>query len=65
MTLFFNSHMPSNSPAPQTTLDASIQNFSEFKTMSWWRERELRAIVEKDALFYEGTKKLQKIVNTA
>ena len=50
---------------PQTTLDACIQNFSECQLCLGWREGELKENVGKDALFYEVTQKLQKIMNTA
>ena len=50
---------------PQTTLDACIQNFSECQLCLGWREGELKENDGKDALFYEVTQKLQKIMNTA
>ena len=51
---------------PQTTLDACIKNF--FRVSTLYRvggEGELQENFEKDALFYEGKRKLQKIMNTA
>ena len=36
---------------PQTTLDACIQNFSEFQLCKGWGEGELQEKFEKDALF--------------
>ena len=50
--------MPIPPLTPQTTLDASIQNFSEFQLCIGWGEGELQDNFEKDALFYEGTKQL-------
>jgi len=52
---------------PQTKLDALIQNF--FRVSALYRmgarEGELQENFEKGLLFYEGTKKLQKNMNTA
>ena len=39
--------------------------FSECQLCLGWREGELKENVGKDALFYEVTQKLQKIMNTA
>ena len=39
--------------------------FSECQFCLGWREGELKENVGKDALFYEVTQKLQKIMNTA
>ena len=52
-------------PTPQTKLDVCIQNFFEFQHCVGWREGELQEHFAKDALFYEGIHKLQKIMNTA
>ena len=38
--------------------------FPEFQLCIGWGEGELQENFEKDALFYEGIQKLQKIVNT-
>ena len=62
---FFSSHMPTPFPTPQTKLDVCIQNFFEFQHCVGWREGELQEHFAKDALFYEGIHKLQKIMNTA
>ena len=68
-TFAFLGHFPIHTgPAPpltpQTTLDASTQNF--FRVFTMYRgEGELQENFEKDALFYEGTKKLQNNMNTA
>ena len=43
------SHMLNQPPTPQTTLDACIQNFSEFQQCVG--EGELQENFEKDALF--------------
>ena len=60
------SHMPNQPPTPQTTLDACIQNFfSEFQQCVEWGEGEPQENFEKDALFYDGTQKLQQIMNIA
>ena len=51
---------------PQTTLDSCIQTFFlRVSTLYRVGEGELRENFEKDALFYEGTHKLRKIMNTA
>ena len=65
--LFFNSHMPNPYPTPQTTLDACIQNFSEFQHCIEWGKGELQKNFGKDAqrVFYKGFQKLQKIINNA
>ena len=65
--LFFNSHMPNPYPTPQTTLDACIQNFSEFQHCIGWGKGELQKNFGKDAqrVFYKGFQKLQKIINNA
>ena len=59
---------PNLSPTPQTTLDTSIQNVSTLdttiKNCVGWGKGELQENLEKDALFIEGTQKLQKIMNT-
>ena len=39
--------------------------FSEFQLCMGWEQGDLQENLEKDALFYEGTQKLQKNVNTA
>ena len=55
-------------PTPQTTLDTSIENASTLdttiKNCVGWGKGELQENLEKDALFNEGTQKLQKIMNT-
>ena len=56
---------PTPLPTPQTKLNVCIQNFFEFQHCVGWREGELEEHFEKDALFYEGIHKLQKIMNTA
>ena len=67
-TFAFLGHFPIHTgPAPpltpQTTLDASTKNF--FRVLTLYRgEGELQENFEKDALFYEGTKKLQNNMNT-
>ena len=51
---------------PQTTLDACIKNY--FRVSTLYRvggEGELQENFEKDAVFYEGKRKLQKIMNNA
>ena len=51
---------------PQTTLDSCIQTFFlRVSTLYRVGEGELRENFENDALFYEGTHKLWKIMNTA
>ena len=61
---------PFPGPAPQKTVDACIQNFPKI-SIKYGGGRGggggggLQAIFEKDALFYDGTQKLQKIMNTA
>ena len=59
---FFSIHTCPTPPLPHRQRWARISRIcSEFQQCGGWRERELRAIVKKDALFFEGTKKLQKI----
>ena len=54
--------MPSPSPTPQTMVDASFRNFSEFQhCIGWWREN-CKILV---TLFYECTQGLQQVMNTA
>ena len=52
-------------PISQKKLDVFIRNFFEFQHCVGWREGELQEHFAKDALFYEGIHKLQKIMNTA
>ena len=62
----FSGHTcPTPFPTPQTKLALCIQNFSEFQHCVGWREGELREHFAKDALFYVGIHKSQKIMNTA
>ena len=56
---------PAPLPTPQTTLDTSIKNFSEFQHCVVWGNGELQEKFEKDARFNEGTQKLPNILNTA
>ena len=42
-----------------------VRILSEFQICIGWGKGELQENVEKDALFYKGTHKLQKIMNTA
>ena len=63
---FFNTHMSNLSSQPHRqrwTLVSRI--FPEFQHCIRVGNGELQAIFKKDALFYEGTQKLQKIINTA
>ena len=52
---FFQFKMPKPTSTPKQTLEAGIQGGGG----------ELQAIFEQDALFYESTLKLKKIMNTA
>ena len=63
VALFSDHTCPSSNPPsiPQTRLDAYIQNFPDFQQCIGWGAR----YFQKVALFYEGTQKLQKIMNTA
>lgn len=63
--VFQSTHaQPSFHATPQTKLDACIQNFSPVSTfLCKAGEEGLQASFEKDALFDEGTQKLQKIMN--
>ena len=65
MGVFSVDTCPTPLPTPQTKLNVCIQNFFEFQHCVGWREGELQEHFEKDALFYEGIHKLQKIMNTA
>ena len=49
----------------QTTLDTYIQNIYRVSTSYKVGEGELEPIFEKDALFFEDTQKLHKIMNKA
>ena len=66
--LFQFTQDPTSPPTPQTTLDTSIKNVSTLdttiKNCVGWGKGELQENLEKDALFNEGTQKLQKIMNT-
>ena len=60
------SHMPNPSPHPTNNVGRVYPEFfSECQLCLGWREGELKENVGKDALFYEVTQKLQKIMNTA
>ena len=64
--VFSNSHMPYPSPHSANNFGRVYPNFfSEFQLYIWWGEEEMQKKFEKDALFYEGTQKLQKIVKNA
>ena len=61
---FSNSHRSSPSPYPTNNVGCEHQKFlSSFNFVEG--EEELQENFEKDALFYEGTKKLQNNMNTA
>ena len=64
--VFSNSHMPYPSPHSANNFGRVYPNFfSDFQLYIWWGEEEMQKKFEKDALFYEGTQKLQKIVKNA
>ena len=64
--VFSNSHMPYPSPHSANNFGRVYPNFfSQFQLYIWWGEEEMQKKFEKDALFYEGTQKLQKIVKNA
>ena len=63
---FPSSHRPNPSPLPhKQSLTRVSRIFSEFQFSIGWGEGELQENFEKGALFYEGTQKWQKSMNTA
>ena len=72
MHMFFSalvtrtSQQPTQTPTRQTTLDACMQNFEFQHYITWGVGRgRLQGILQKLALFYESTKKLQIITNNS
>ena len=63
--LFFSSHMPNPTPHPTNKVGRVYPEFFRLQHCVGWREGELQEHFAKDALFYEGIHKLQKIMNTA
>ena len=65
--LFSKLHMP-NSPTPKTTLETCVHIGRRVSTLyrkgKGWGKRKVPDIFKNVALFYESTKKLQKIMNT-
>ena len=64
---FSNSDRPNPSPHPTNNVGRVYPDFffSEFQLCMGWEQGDLQENLEKDALFFEGTQKLQKNVNTA
>ena len=61
---FSNSQMPNLSPHPINDVGHVFPNFfCEFQLCIGWREGQLQETLEKLAVFYEETRKLQKIMN--
>ena len=61
---FSNSQMPNLSPHPINDVGHVFPNFfCEFQLCIGWREGQLQETLEKLAVFYKGTQKLQKIMN--
>lgn len=63
---FSNSQMPNLSPHTINGIGHMFPKFvCEFQHCIGWMERQLQETLEKFALFYEGTRKIQKIMKNA
>ena len=63
---FSNSQMPKLSPHTINGIGHMFPKFvCEFQHCIGWMERQLQETLEKFALFYEGTRKIQKIMKNA
>ena len=63
---FSNSQMPNLSPHTINGIGHVFPKFvCEFQHCIGWMERQLQETLEKFALFYEGTRKIQKIMKNA
>ena len=63
---FSNSQMPNLSPHTINDIGHMFPKFvCEFQHCIGWMERQLQETLEKFALFYEGTRKIQKIMKNA
>ena len=63
---FSNSQMPNLSPHPINGIGHVFPKFvCEFQNCIGWMEWQLQETLEKLALFYEGTRKIQKIMKNA
>ena len=63
---FSNSQMPNPSPHTINGIGHVFPKFvCEFQHCIGWMERQLQETLEKFALFYEGTRKIQKIMKNA